>query len=60
LKSKLRKIEGYDCLRCVGDETFVGELLTDAGKEALEVLELGFFIFTAAIVMMVGKWCNWF
>ena len=21
---------------------------------------LGFFIFTAAIVMMVGKWCNWF
>lgn len=21
---------------------------------------LGFFIFTSAIVMMVGRWCNWF
>jgi hypothetical protein len=21
---------------------------------------LGFFIFTTAIVMMVGRWCNWF
>ena len=25
-----------------------------------EGLGVGSFIFTAAIVMMVGKWCNWF